>query len=437
MSPKMTRRAALIGLTWTVALPGLVRANRLTDVDLVVIGAGAAGLEAARRAIALGRSVVVLEARDRTGGRAFTDTSAMGLPFDMGAHWLHGGANNPYLAMASDLGRKATLSNPESILFHRSGTRIPQDQSLNAIGKAYDRFERKLRWSDLRDDAAVATLEDGDEWLKVMTQITALSMATDTDRLSAHDAYSLEDGDDYVVEGGIGLLVADAGRALPVKVNHAVTGIDWSTPGRVIVSGDWGSLTGARCIVTVPTSVLAEDVIGFDPPLPVEKREAINATRCGQFMKIGLRLDRLEPGIPNYAFDVDAAQNGQSVAFYFDPVVPVATLLVSGRQGVELGRAPEPERVDYAISELAKILGTDVSSRVLAHATKNWMDDPWARGAYSVVDVGHANARTIYAEPLAGALYFAGEASGGSAAATVAGAHNAGRSAADAALSSL
>jgi len=90
-----------------------------------------------------------------------------------------------------------------------------------------------------------------------------------------------------VVKGGIGQLVAAAGRAVPVKLNHAVTGIAWNTPGRVALSGNWGAVTAARRIVAVPTSVLAEDVIRFDPPLPVEKRAAIDAIRCGQFMKIG------------------------------------------------------------------------------------------------------------------------------------------------------
>jgi len=151
-------------------------------------------------------------------------------------------------------------------------------------------------------------------------------------------------------------------------------------------------------------------------------------------MKNGLWHDRMETGQQNYAFDVDAAQKGQATAIYFDPVDSVATLMLSGRQGIELGRAAERERMDYAISRLAKVLGNDVSSRVAAHATMNWIDDRWSRGACLVVADGHGNARVVYAEPLAETPFFAGETSGGSAAVAVAGAHNTGRSAAEAAL---
>ncbi len=435
MTEDPTRRKVMFGLGAALAAPARLVAQPLADVDVVVIGAGAAGLEAARRVKSLGATVVVLEARDRIGGRAFTDRTSLGLPFDLGAHLLHGGPNNPFLAKAAELGRIVTDSNPTHVLLHRSGT-PSGNNALRSAQRGLNSLARRIWWHTLLgQDLPVSRLASGGGGLTVAAAVAALDMATDPDRLSAQDLSRLARGDDHVVQGGFGQLVADAGRDVPVHLSHAVSEIDWRASGRVTLRGNWGSLSARRCIVTVPASVLGAGAIRFDPALPVEKTEAIAALPCGQFMRLGLRLDALPGDLPEYAFDEAAALAGTPVLFQFEP--PVATMIVAGRHGTDLGRAPEAERVEYAIGELVGLLGSKFRDKVRAHATKNWLDDPWSLGAYSIAAVGQVDARSTYAAPLAETVFFAGEAAGGSAALTVAGAHVSGGAAAEAAIVSL
>lgn len=106
----ISRRGVVAGLGLGLAAPAIARAARPVDTDVVVIGAGAAGLAAARSLRRAGRRVIVLEARTRIGGRAFTDRTALGAPFDRGAHWLHSAEDNPFLAEARRLGRRTWVS---------------------------------------------------------------------------------------------------------------------------------------------------------------------------------------------------------------------------------------------------------------------------------------------------------------------------------------
>lgn len=422
MSIRMSRRSILLGGALTLALPAVLRAQPLHDYDAVIVGAGAAGLAAAKTLKNAGRSFIVLEARNRRGGRAYTEATSLGVPFDQGAHWLHNAHLNPFMAIAKRLGRELRASSVSDIRFFEDGTKIAA--GYTDFEKGATKVERRLGLRSLwRGDFAATDLDLSDPWQRAAADVAAFSMAVDLDEMSVDDFASLEAGDDYVVSGGFGRLVVDNSRDIDVRYDHVVKRISWGAHGRVEVAGDFGGLSAGACIITVPSPVLAATGIAFDPILPDHKINAFRDLSGGHFMKVGMRLTRPLEGLPEYTFDIAKARRGQAVAFHFDQKMPIATMIVSGRHAADLAGLAKRDLFDLAQSELSRVAGRQVAQGVSAATSHDWSADPFARGAYSVRRIGADTARRDYAETIADKLYFAGEAAGRGLTVTVAGAH--------------
>lgn len=412
--------------------PAIVRAARPVEADVAVIGAGAAGLAAAKALRAGGQRVVVLEARRRIGGRAHTDATALGLPFDRGAHWLHSAAVNPFLAEARRLGRGTWPSGEAGMTVIRGGEPLKDGEAR--LEAAMARLERRAaRRSLLGADFALSQAA-GDELQLVAAEYAAFTMATDRDKLSVQDYGAMAGGEDYVVEGGFGQLVADLAADVPVRTGHGVQKIDWRASDRVRVSGSFGALDARQVVITVPPPVLARGAIAFDPPLPVQRQAALDALRGGAFIKVGLRLDRPLREAPEFAFDMDAALRHETAALYVDPRLPLATVIFSGRHGRALSEAGPQALTAAGRAALPALLGSSLQGRITATTVADWTGDPFALGAYSVVKVGQAAARRVYGTPIDHRLYFAGDSDGGAYAVTVMGARRSGEAAAAAIL---
>ncbi len=425
MKASLSRRGVLLGAAAALAAPLIVRAANASDFDVVIVGAGAAGLAAAKTLRSAGLSAVVLEARNRVGGRAYTDRAALGVPFDQGAHWLHNAHINPFMDVAARLGREVRKSPLSDIQFFHEGT--PVSGGVAAFERASGRLERKLIWNSLwRGDFAMTDLSLDDRWQRAVGDISALAMATDLDTMSVDDFAGLAAGDDYVVAGGFGQLVVDHAGSLDVRLGHAVTRIIWHTAGGVSVAGPFGTVTAGACIVTVPTSVLAAGRIAFDPPLPDRKMAAFDNLRCGDFLKVGMRLDRAMTDLPEYAFDIAKAGRGEMIGFHFQRDQPVATMILSGSFANDFSGVPRRDLFELARRELAMVAGASVAGSVTAFTSYDWSADPQSLGAYSVRRIGADTARADYAAPIADKLYFAGEAAGRELAVTVAGANRSG-----------
>lgn len=428
----LSRRSFAASAAAAIASPALARAAGPTDVDVAIVGAGAAGLAAALDLRAAGRSALILEARSRIGGRAFTESARLGLPYDHGAHWLHSAHVNPFVDIAKALGRETRPSPTSDLLFTEDGRPSPREAALAAFDAAGERVEAEIGSRLALGDFPMAAVEALGPWERTVARVAAFTMATDSDRLSAEDFAGLEAGDDLVVEGGYGALVAAAGREAPVRLGAAVSRIRWGEAGRVTLEGAFGALSARACIVTAPPAVLAAGGIAFDPPLPPEKAAALAALEGGRFMKTGLRIARPMTETPEYVFDMAAAARGEAAVIHLDRRLPLATVIVAGRHAAELADAGATEA--HARETLAAFAP---EARIEAATTTDWSADPFAMGAYSVVPVGGLLARAAYAEPVAERLFFAGEAAGGALAVTVAGAHLSGIEAARAAARAL
>lgn len=423
----MHRRAVLAGL---LAAPLALRAETLADVDVAIVGAGAAGIAAGRALAGLGLSFVILEARDRVGGRA-QSVAGLGQPFDLGAHWLHVAESNPLVPLTSARNLRLTDDSPEEVGLYANGARRP-GADHDAFAMATRRMERRAALPSLfGPDRPLAALGRPTEpWGALALSIPAIESAEEPGRVSLRDYLGLGTGTFLLVEGGFGALIAQLAEGLPIRLSQPVTRIDWQGAGGVTLSGLFGALRARAAIVTIPTSLLAQGRLRFAPDLPAEMQDAIADLPLGVFEKVGFRLSQPRPDLPAYAFATGPVARGLTHALHVSPDRQVATVLLTGDTARSLIAAGRAARIATARALLADVAGAD--TRVSATLTTDWLSDPLSHGAYSHLRIGAGNAREAYATPLAGRLWFAGEAAPGSHAVTVAGAWTSGLAAAKA-----
>ncbi|MEA2772631.1 MAG: hypothetical protein QOD93_5593 [Acetobacteraceae bacterium] len=426
----------------------------MTEADVVIIGAGLAGLGAAVAARNAGKRAVVLEASGRAGGRAWTDYPAAlgGVWFDMGAIWLHDAEHNPLVPIARAAGDKLLRS--DEIRKERTfiGDRVANEAELAGFAHAWPRYEAVA-------DAVLAVEGDvslaevtrrlpDDPWAATIEAWEGpVICAVDADRFSALDwRRNALGGSNLVPEGGIGAFVRRRlTQGVDIRLNTPVTRVRWGgSGGQVTVETAAGSITAGACIVTVSTGVLASGALVFDPVLPARVGDAVQALPMGLAMKVALRAtgpDRLDLPL-HCSVDRIIERSG-------DPLMPFQCWpfgrdyvqgWIGGSVAWDLAGQGEAAAVDFALGYLRQMFGGRVDRLFAGGASlvTRWDADPWVRGAYSYAVPGSALARDALAEPLSGGhLMFAGEACHVGFAGTVAGAWISGQSAARTALAAV
>jgi monoamine oxidase len=441
----------MAGLLAGTTIPRLAAGRELeevavvSDVDVVVIGAGCAGLGAATALREAGRSALVVEASDRIGGRAWTTHPAElgGAWFDMGAVWLHNAETNPLVPIARATGE--TLLRSDELRVERTfvDTREATAEEYADYAGAWDRFENRgaeiLRTRGDAPLAEVARSMQDDPWaVTVETWEGPIICCAAAEDFSLRDWLgNLLSGSNLVPQGGIGAFIARRlGEGLDIRLATPVSRVAWSGAG-VAVETARGTITANSAIVTVSTGVLGAGAITFDPPLPPETLAAIHALPMGLAMKVALRAtgpDRLDLPL-HCSVDRQVKRSGDpTMGFQCWPYKrDYVQGWVGGPVAWELARAGEAAAVDFALGQLRSVFGSRVD-RLFAggpYLVTHWDADPFVRGAYSFVRPGDADARTALARPLAeGRLLFAGEACHNGMAGTVAGAWISGQDAA-------
>jgi len=419
------------------------------DTDVVVIGAGLAGLGAATALRAMGRTCVILEASGRVGGRAWTTNppSLGGVWFDMGAVWFHDAEHNPLVPIAESAGDQLLRS--DQIRTERTyvGARLVTEDEAASYDGAWTRFEAAAD-TLLRDSSDVALADvtaalPNDPWAATVEAWEGpVICAVDASRFSARDwRRNALGGSNLVAEGGIGAFVARRLTAgLDIRLNTPVTRVRWRGPqGRVVVETSNGTLTAGACIVTVSTGVLAAGVLQFDPALPAEVQDCIHALPMGLALKVALRAngpDRLDLPL-HCSVDRQVAHSGCSLMPF--QCWPFGRDYVQGWIGGgvawDLARAGEAAAIDHALSQLRDLFGGRVDRLFAGGGTlvTHWDADPWIRGAYCYAVPGQSRARDLLGVPTDGGhLMFAGEACNVPYAGTLAGAWISGQAAAKA-----
>ncbi|MDB5641988.1 MAG: hypothetical protein JWN07_1305 [Hyphomicrobiales bacterium] len=430
-----TRRFLLqSGAALALAAPRGVnaQAGAVVDFDVVIVGAGAAGIAAGRALARSGKSFVILEARDRVGGRVFTDAS-LGERFDAGAIYIHWAEKNPWRPLAEQLGVEILDSDrlPGSFRLFQDGVTI-QRASRSGYAVVSERFDPDLApVPDIAMTARVAA--DGDEALRAVSNLARMALGEEAERVSSLDYARLWSGDDFVAPEGYGSLVTRAAQGLPVRLSTQVRAIDWSQQG-VIIDTDKGALRAGAVIVTVPVGVLRAERIRFTPRLPDDTLRGLDGLAMGALTKIALRFNGERFGIPSGTDLWDIAGPRETFDFEcwpFDRNLVVA--MFGGDHARDIVRMGEAAAVELALARFSRLVGDGARAAFLGGRLAGWSEDPFALGSYSHALPGHADARAMLAAPVGGRVFFAGEATGGESfggAMTAGGAYLAGEAAA-------
>jgi monoamine oxidase len=379
-------------------------------IDVIIVGAGAAGIAAARLLKAAGCTVQVLEARDRAGGRAATDRTSLGVPADLGAAWLHFADENPWTAIARAQGHTVIEREPDwgarSLVAGRQPTAGERQATELAFGTCWSAVETAAQ-AGL--DVPVSTLLPADAFRPRFDAVMTWIMGVESHAVSSLDlSRYAESAHDWAVAEGIGTVVSGAAVDLPVSFGTPVNAIHWDGP-QVRVDTASGSLRARAVVVTVPTAVLAKGAIRFHPPLPDAHASALHDLPLGSCNKVFFRFDDADLPLPGTADCLARADTSRTVPFTIRPAgQPLIMAYFGGDLSLELEAAGG--LADFARQSLADCFGTALPAAIRGTLVTGWNADPWSLGCYSSARPGAADQRAVLATPVSAQLLIAGEA---------------------------
>jgi monoamine oxidase len=411
-----------------------------STVDVAIIGAGAAGLGAAHALRDSGRSFIVLEARNRVGGRGHTVMAAPDVVFDVGCGWLHSADENSFVKIAEALNFEINKDLPpwRDRAYGNAFPRPDRDDFIRALDEFFQRTHdaAKEATKSGRDAPASTCLEPGNRWNPMIDAISTYINGAEVDRVSILDFDAYEDTNlNWRVRRGYGALMAAYGASLPLAFNCVVTLIDHSGK-RLRIETSLGTLAADQVIVTVPTNLIADEAIRFLPALP-DKVDAAAKLPLGLADKVVLALEDADQ-LPKEG-NLRAATMRTEMGTYH--LRPFGQPCVEGFFGGRFARALEDEGdgaiAAYSIDEIASYLGNDFRRKLKPLKESRWAHDPFARGSYSHALPGYAGKRAVLAAPVNGRLFFAGEATSPHFFSTAHGARDSGERAAKEALAEM
>jgi monoamine oxidase len=376
--------------------------------DVIVVGAGAAGIAAARNLHDAGKRVIVLEARTRIGGRAWTRT-AKGLPIDLGCGWLHSADRNPWSGIARDLGVRIDRTPPP---WTRPSINIgfpieDQHDFRAALDAFYDTVDALAQRG--HDVPASECLPRDGRWNGLIGTVATFVAGAEWNKVSTIDLHRYADtGVNWRVVEGYGELVRRHAAGLDIVLDCVVRRIDHGRRPVTVETGK-GAMTADAVVVTIPSTLIARETIVFAPALP-DKLAAAAALPLGHDDKLFLSLAQPDE------FEKDSRLFGRTDrtgtgAYHMRPFGrPQIECYFGGSLAEELERSGPGAFFEFAKDELVNLLGSDFAKRIAPVAVHAWGADPFAGGAYSYAKPGYADCRSVLAAPVEDCLFFAGEA---------------------------
>lgn len=440
LMPHFTRRNLLAGAAAFAAWPIARAASLSGDFDVAIVGAGAAGIAAARRVAAAGKTYVVLEAAGRPGGRIASARHPSGALYERGANRFSAPRRNPLVALASAERLHPYDPPPGRRLY--VGDREARDGEYDDFTASLRRAVRTIdAIAELgRDSAAAHALPDLGAWQQTVAFVLGpLICGKNLEDVSTIDLAHHEDRpDDVMIREGTAALISAAVKPLRVELNTAVEHIHVGRHGRVDIDTAKGSLSARTVIVTASTNVLASGRIKFSPVLPKHAGDALARLSLGTYERIVFDL----PGNP-FRFRNDErvifkTRDLRSLMFQMRAGgTDLVYADVGGRFGRELVNAGKRAIADFIEGELAAHFGGDTDTKIGNITVTRWDKEPFVQGGFSAAAPGAGTSRRALLPPIADRVFLAGEAAHETLWGTVAGAALSGERAAKAALKFL
>ena len=437
----MTRRDLLAASAAMAMAPGFSRrafAALPREADIVVVGAGAAGIAATRRIQAANRKVIVVEADARLGGRCWTDSNAFDVPFDRGARWLHNPDTNPMVKLARAAGLDISAAPLGQKI--RIGQRYARAGETEEFLAALVRTNRAIDEASRKGDVACASVlpkELGDWTGTAEFLLGANGTGKDLRDVSVIDKSRAQDRNAAIgCRQGIGALVVKLGDQVPAALSTPVNQIIWNNR-EVAVETPAGRIAARAVIVTVSSNVLSAGKIKFTPELPKRQLDAAAKLSLGSYDRIALQLPGNPFGLGRDEAVVEQSKSTRTALLSANVAGSSLCLIdVGGSFGRDLTGQGEKAMIAFAIEWLKGLFGSDIAASVKQSSVTRWNASPLTLGAMSVAVPGGQGSRKILTEPL-GNLFLAGEATHETLWGTVDGAWESGDRAAEAALKKI
>ena len=406
------------------------------DVDIVIVGGGAAGVGAARRLARSGLTTLLLEAGSRLGGRACTQETR-GLDLDLGCGWLHSAERNSWAAIARAAGIPIDESRAAwGVQYRDLGfTRAEQAEAW----QAFESWNTRLREAPSAGDRASDALESEGRWNAHVRAIVSFISGASLEQLSAADYVAYDETStetNWRVHSGLGALVA---RSFPREVAlHLATPVESIAliHDGVRIATPTGAIRARAVLLTVSTSVLAGDSIELPAELDAW-RDAARRLPLGLNEKLFLEIDGDAPFEPE-THVTGNPRDATTASYYIRPFGwPVIECFFGGDRARQLCEQGLAAGFDFAIGQLAGLFGTQVRPRLRPLTASHWSRSIRVGGAYSYALPGHRGARSRLAQPFEQRVFFAGEATHGSDFSTAHGAHDTGTRAAEEVIAAL
>src|SRR3984893_786520 len=379
------------------------------DVEVIVVGAGAAGLGAAMRLAAPRVSFKVLEARNRAGGRAYTVTDGA-FPLDLGCGWLHLADRNPWTRIAAEAG--VTIHDKPPPAWGTQSFDLGfsvEDQAGFAL--ASRRFHERLEAIGPNDvDCSAAELLEPDcRFNPLLNAVSSYVNGVALNLVSVQDSNRYADsGVTWRVVEGYGTVIAAQAAGLPIRFDCPVTLIDYRGK-RLAIETALGTVIADAVIVTVPTPLIATQGIRVRPEL-TDKVAAASVLPLGLADKLVMTVEAPEL-LPMDGHLIGNSNKTATGSYHLRPFGrPLIEGFFGGRLAHDLEAAGPGAVFDFAVAELVELFGSSIRARLRLLVETGWGRDSFARGSYSYVLPGHGDARVTLATPLDGRVFFAGEA---------------------------
>jgi monoamine oxidase len=433
----LSRRLFLAASAALVARPAVVRAQSAAEADVAIIGAGAAGIAAARRIAAANRRFVLFEASNRVGGRCVTDSTIFGIPFDLGAHWIHRPDSSSLTGSASTTGLDIYAAPRGQTV--RIGPRNARDAELESFVTTLVRSRRAIvdAGRSRNDIAAVRALpaDLGDWRATVEFVLGPFAYGKDLAAVSAMDvARAPERENEAFCRQGYGTVLMNLAAGLPIRLSTPVTRIEWDRNGVEVVTAK-GPIRARAAIVTASTNLLIADKIVFKPELSKRQLDAAAALTLGSYDHIALDMPGNPINLQRDELVFEKSSSRQTAALLANVSGTSLHLVeVAGDFGRDLSAKGKAAMIEFTRDWVASLFGTGVKNKIRRSYATRWNEEPFVLGAMSAAVPGSADARRILTEPIGGRIWLAGEALHETQWGTVNGAWESGQRVAEAAL---